>query len=271
MLWPLPLLDAPVCYPVYKGTFERRVAVASQGLEQHGELRLAQVKDLCRALDYLDTRPDVFDMANPVYMGFSWGAELAPLMMGIEDRFSACVLVAGGLSRVTFYPELEPKTYVRLLQKPVLMINGALDWSSFPLEESQRPLFDAISTEDKRHHVFPTARHVVPTDETTALIDTWLSEHFGPVGPPLPPEQARTNWRREPRHCWPPNGYSQAEQLLKEAMKVYERELGNDAPKTLRTAARQAEAVFNQDRATEARAVARSDPQQTVVGARQDA
>jgi serine/threonine protein kinase len=62
-----------VCLPIYKGTFERSVDGAPQGPEQEGELRLAQVKDLCRALDYLETRSDVFDMANPVYVGLSWG------------------------------------------------------------------------------------------------------------------------------------------------------------------------------------------------------
>lgn len=49
--------------------------------------------------------------------------------------------------------------------------------------------------------------------------------------------------------------YSQAEQLLKEAVKAYERTPGRDDPKTLRTAARLAEAVLNQDRLSEARTV----------------
>ena len=242
-----------VCYPVYKGTFERRVNRAALGPEQHGDLRIAQVKDVCRALDYIGTRPEVFDTANPVYVGFSWGAEIAPLVMGVEDRFSACILVAGGLSRNTWYPELEPKNYVRLLRKPVLMINGALDWTTFPLKESQLPLFGAISSDDKRHHVFPDSQHVPPLDETMAVIDAWLNKHFGPVGPPLPPEQRADQLVDRAKALLESKRFPQAEQLLKEAIKAYETERGRDHPKTLRASTRLAEAIVNQSRASEAR------------------
>jgi serine/threonine protein kinase/dienelactone hydrolase len=241
-----------VCYPVYKGTFERRVS-NTLGPEQGNELRVAQVKDLCRALDYLETRLDVFDMSRLVYVGFSWGAALGPLMMGIEDRFSVCVLVSGGLWRGANYPELEPKTYVRLLDKPVLMINGAADWKYFSLANRNARSSMPSPAEDKQHHIFPSAGHGVPLDEAQALIDTWLNEHFGPVGPPLPPIERADQLALRATALIASKRYSQAEQLLKEALKVYEGDLGKDHPNTLRTAASLADAMLNQKRFHEAR------------------
>ena len=69
---------------------------------------------------------------------------------------------------------------------PVLMENGRLDFT-FPLEQSQRPLFRLLGTpEANKKHVLFDSGHVPPfTDVARETID-WLDRCLGPVatGPP---------------------------------------------------------------------------------------
>ena len=52
-------------YPVYKGTYERRVP-DDIGEHARRELRVAWSRDLGRAIDYLETRPDI-DLGRVAY------------------------------------------------------------------------------------------------------------------------------------------------------------------------------------------------------------
>src|SRR5206468_12176139 len=74
-------------FPMYKGTYERRVAAgAATGLNAVRDMQIQQVKDLGRSLDYLQTRPDIAHDAL-AYFGVSMGATRASVALAIEPRF----------------------------------------------------------------------------------------------------------------------------------------------------------------------------------------
>ena len=77
-------------YPIYKSTFERGDGLKSDipnmttGWRDH---MIMWAKDVGRSVDYLESRPDIAkDKIG--FMGFSWGAELAPLFLAVEPRIS---------------------------------------------------------------------------------------------------------------------------------------------------------------------------------------
>ena len=52
-------------------------------------------KDVGRSVDYLESRPDIAkDKIG--YIGFSWGAELAPLFLAVEPRISLGLIYSAG-------------------------------------------------------------------------------------------------------------------------------------------------------------------------------
>ena len=78
-------------------------------------------------------------------------------------------------------PEVTPFNFVPRVTAPVLMINGRHDFL-FPLETSQRPLFELLGTpeEHKRHALFESAHYVPPTDRIRETL-AWLDKYLGPV------------------------------------------------------------------------------------------
>lgn len=170
-----------VVYPVYQGTFERKAPglAGRVGLRQ---LTVNQVKDLRRTIDYLATRGDI-DMDRLLYHGVSYGANRAPFSLALEHRFRAAIIMSGGLGVWTHMPpEIQPQHYLARVRLPVLMINGAHDYN-FPVETSQRPFFELLSTpaEDKKHLVLDWG-HLPPsyTEVIRAYLE-WADRWLGPV------------------------------------------------------------------------------------------
>ncbi len=131
-------------YPVYKSTFERGDGLASDYPDETSNWKDHVVmwgKDLRRSIDYLETRPDV-DAARLAYMGYSWGAAMGPIMMAVEPRFKAGIVVVAGLNFQHSLPEVDEVHYAPRVKIPVLMLNGKYDFF-FPYETSQRPLLRA--------------------------------------------------------------------------------------------------------------------------------
>lgn len=68
---------------------------------------------------------------------------------------------------------------------PVLMVNGRHDFI-FPLETSQKPLFEALGTRepDKRHILYDGGhRNLVTRPDLIGEILDWLDKYLGPVNP----------------------------------------------------------------------------------------
>jgi dienelactone hydrolase len=163
-------------YPIYKGTYERRAAEPS-GANGERDLLIAWSRDLARALDYLETRPDI-DRTRVAFYGVSVGADIGPSLVALEPRLKASVLQATGIGGEG-PPELDPVNYAPRVRVPTLMLNGRYD-PEFPVETAQRPLLDLLGTREKKLRVFE-AGHKLPSDDVAAEMLPWLDRYLGPV------------------------------------------------------------------------------------------
>jgi formylglycine-generating enzyme required for sulfatase activity/dienelactone hydrolase len=169
-----------VLFPVYQGTFERRRPAAS-GPNEVRELVIQRTKDVRRAVDYLESRPDI-DRARLAFYGLSMGANYGAVVGAVEGRFRTLVLVSGGMSEGR-PPEVSTLNFAPRVRVPVLMENGRHDFN-FPLDESQRPLFRLLGTKeaDKKHVLFESG-HVPPFPDVVRETLDWLDQRLGPVTP----------------------------------------------------------------------------------------
>jgi dienelactone hydrolase len=169
-----------VLYPVYQGTFERKLKTEfTLDSYQYVEYRIQLVKDFRRSVDYLETRPDI-DIKKLAYMGFSWGTRMAPLILAVEDRLKTAIMLVGGLETGR-KPEVNNSSYVRKVKIPALMLSGRFDMA-FPYLTSSKPMFDLLGTseEDKVQKIYETD-HFVPLNEHIKETLAWLDRYLGPV------------------------------------------------------------------------------------------
>jgi dienelactone hydrolase len=173
-----------VLYPIYKGTFERRQdaltpITGGAPTRQFTEYMIQLVKDFRTSVDYLETRPEI-DSRKLAFLGFSWGSQISPVILAVDDRVKTSVLLIGGLvSRSR--PEVLPINYVTRVKIPTLMLNGRYDMT-FPFESSAKPLFDLLGTpaKDKVQKVYDSD-HFVPQNELVKETLAWLDRYLGPV------------------------------------------------------------------------------------------
>jgi dipeptidyl aminopeptidase/acylaminoacyl peptidase len=168
-----------VLFPVYQQTYERRRRVA-EGPNYERELAIQRTQDVRRAVDFLETRPDV-DHARLAFYSLSMGAYMGPLVGAVEDRLRTLVLVAGGLAE-GLPPEVDALNFAPHVRVPVLMINGRYDFSG-PYETNQRPLFRLLGSPEKdKKHVVLDSGHVPPWPDVVRETLDWLDHYLGPVG-----------------------------------------------------------------------------------------
>jgi dienelactone hydrolase len=175
-----------VLYPVYKGTFERHTDAlsaiyAGKNTRQYTEFLIRVVQDFNRCVDYLETRPDL-DSKKLAYLSFSWGSRIAPIILAVNGRPRASVLMVGGFrawERVR--PEVDEINYVTRVKVPTLMLNGRYD-TIYPLEATVKPMFEMLGlpTEQKRLKVYDTD-HFLPRNELIKESLAWLDRYLGPV------------------------------------------------------------------------------------------
>ena len=167
-------------FPMYQGTYERKLDKPVTGANALRDLTIQRMKDLQRAVDYIRTREDL-DPDRMAYFGVSLGARLGSIALAVEQRFRTAVFWSGGFSTnpVPRPPEIDDVNYSPRVKTPVLMLNGRQDFT-FPVESSQVPMFRALGTPeaDKRHviydggHAFPFARIIKDTLD-------WLDRYLG--------------------------------------------------------------------------------------------
>jgi eukaryotic-like serine/threonine-protein kinase len=167
-------------FPEYKNTYERLVSAPDSGTSAERDDTVAQVKDLRRSVDYLETRGDI-DHDRLAYYAISFGAVLGPINLAVENRFKTAVLAAGGCDKDKELPEADPFNYAPHVKIPVLMINGRYDLM-IPLETCQNPLFRALGTpaQDKQHVLFDSG-HTPPLIPWMKETLDWLDRYLGPV------------------------------------------------------------------------------------------
>jgi hypothetical protein len=175
----IPRSGRALVYPVYKGTYERRIPFSFAPNEWR-DLIVMWSKDLGRTVDYLEERPDI--VADRLgYFGFSAGAVYGPILTAVDDRFDASVLLAGGLFGER-PPEADAVNFAPRCTVPTLMVNGRDDFN-LPFTTSQRPLFELIGTpEEHKRHARLEGGHIPP--DRLAIIEEvvgWFDRYLGPV------------------------------------------------------------------------------------------
>jgi formylglycine-generating enzyme required for sulfatase activity/dienelactone hydrolase len=170
-----------VIYPIYVGTFDRQLPPPQSAAEAKERL-VKRVQEMQHAVEYLVSRDDI-DASKLGYLGASWGAAWAPVMVSLEERFRTAVLFEGGLYQQKAPPETDAFNFLPRVRIPVLMLNGRYDYT-FPLDSSQAPYFAWLGTSepDKRHVVYEAAHDVmVNRTEVVREVLAWLDRHLGPV------------------------------------------------------------------------------------------
>lgn len=172
-----------VIYPIYQGTYERRVKFYLPNASQSIQLTEEWYKDAARSLDYLATRPDI-DNTKLAYMGVSMGsAEGVVFSTLLQDRLKTVVLLDGGFFLETPPPGDDQADFAPHLKVPVLMVNGGYDFT-FPVEAAQDPLFNMLGApaSQKKHVVLDTP-HDVTEDHArlVAAVLDWLDLYLGRV------------------------------------------------------------------------------------------
>ena len=174
-----------VLCPIYKGTYERNDGLkttATSETKEYTDYVIRWVNDVRRSVDYLATRDDIDAQALAFY-GYSWGARLGPIVLALEPRFHVGILLAGGYAAVPPRPEADALNFAPRVKVPVLMVNGAYD-VVFPLDVSQKPLFDLLGTsdQDKKHIAYETGHDFGRyRNQATREMLEWLDRYLGPV------------------------------------------------------------------------------------------
>ena len=173
-----------VVYPIYKGTYERRLSTGTgESLIQRRDLKVQMTKDLRRAVDYLQTRPE-FDVTKLGWLGTSWGSSDGAIWSTMEDRIKVCVYTDGGLYFGQDLPEADPKNFLPRNRRPVLMLNGRYDFT-FPPDSSQAPMFRLFGApeKDKKLIMFESGHGVFLMRRADVARETlnWFEQYFGRV------------------------------------------------------------------------------------------
>jgi len=166
-----------VVYPVYQGTFERRLPNAEVGTTAYRDMQVQWAKDFLRVVDYLATRPDV-DATSLGFFSVSMGSYFAPIPLALEPRIKGAVVIAGGL-RYNYPPETQPANFMPRVHVPMLLINGDADFETPP--KARERYVSLLGTTEKKHITLEGGH--VPSDYVSVIRETlaWYDTYLGPV------------------------------------------------------------------------------------------
>jgi pimeloyl-ACP methyl ester carboxylesterase len=162
---------------VYKGTFERGGGKPPQGGSR--DMALQWGKDFFRAIDYLETRPEIAkDKLG--YYSISMGAYFAPIPLALEPRIKVAVLSAGGLL-FKRPPETQTANFMPRVKMPVLVVHGRDDFSA--PHDAQVRFFELLGTPAEHKKKVTLEGGHVPNDIRELFRETldWFDKYLGPV------------------------------------------------------------------------------------------
>jgi dienelactone hydrolase len=172
-----------VIYPVYQETYERRIRGSMPGASLNRTILIDRARDVGRALDYLQTRPDI-DMHRVAYMGVSMGAAEGAIYATLEQaRLRTAVFLDGGYFLGKPAPGTDQADFVPRLKIPVLMVNGRYD-QTFTYDDAQLPMFRMLGTPpaDKKQVLLMAAHDVTSARPTLVrAVLGWLDQYLGRV------------------------------------------------------------------------------------------
>jgi len=168
-------------FPVLQGTFERMVPPEKQGKTTALENAIMWVKDFKRTIDYLETRPDEFDINKLVYEGLSWGGIWGGILPAIDTRIKVAVMLGGGLE-LDLPPECSQVNFAPRIKIPILLQNGRYDFY-FPVESNQKPYLRLFGTaeKDKQLRIYETGHSPLLKNEVAKDELDFLDKYLGPV------------------------------------------------------------------------------------------
>ena len=135
------------------------------------------VMDFSRSIDVLE-EIELVDKEKLGYHGISWGAALGPILLAIDDRCQAAVLMGGGLVQTETYPIMEQANYCPHVNCPILMINGRHD-SGFP-PAAQRAMFKLFPRESHEHNwKMLEGSHFPNPFDRARYTKQWFDQHLG--------------------------------------------------------------------------------------------
>lgn len=169
-----------LAFPVYKGTFERRLPEARRppfDTVQYRDNTIDTVKELRRTLDYLETRSEI-DRQAIGFFGYSWGGVNGPTAMAQEPRIKVGVIDIGFLPKMSSTPEVDPVNALPRVRQPTLLLSGEFD-SMIPVENARR-YFSLIGTPpaDTRHAI-AIGGHFIPREVLIRESLDWLDRYLG--------------------------------------------------------------------------------------------
>jgi len=133
-----------------------------------------------RALDYVDSRPDL-DHEKIGYYGYSWGAVMGAIIPAIDPRFKANVLALGGMEYSKSLPEVDKINFLPHVKQPTLMLNGHYDFF-FPVDSTQIPFYNLLgSKKDQKKRIQYETGHNIPRNELIKEMLNWYDLWLGPV------------------------------------------------------------------------------------------
>jgi predicted esterase len=169
-------------YPVYKSTFERGDVIATDYPSKTAVWRDHMImwsKDVGRSIDYLESRSEI-ERDKIAYLGYSWGAGMAPLFLALEPRIKVGLLMVGG-----FYLRKRCRSGSRQLhvarddadsdaERPLRFLLPDRELAGADVQHVRH------SAAHKRRVVYDTS-HTIPRTETIRENVEWLERYLGPV------------------------------------------------------------------------------------------
>jgi len=173
---------------ILRGTYSRALPDQLPGMNttwpkptrEYVDLARSWVSEMRRAVDYLETRPEI-DAGKIAYYGTSWGGRYAAIIPAVEPRYRVNLVIDGGLASGSALPEVDQINYVTRVTVPTLMLNGRHDPLE-PVESAQLPMYRLLGTPevDKRHVIYEGFGHGVPRNKVIPETLNWLDKYFGP-------------------------------------------------------------------------------------------
>ncbi len=137
------------------------------------DIYIQTTRDYRRAIDYLETRPEI-DKARFGALGYSMGGTQTFLLTGVEPRIKAAVAVAAPAEKSKWSP-VAPQNFVRGIgQRPLLTILGRTD-ELCPLQHA-RELQSLVESKTKDQVLFD-AGHKLPVDYVPHAVG-WMKKHL---------------------------------------------------------------------------------------------
>lgn len=137
------------------------------------------MKDLKRAIDYLETRPEI-DSRLIAYEGMSLGGGYGLIILAVKDRLKVSVLSGGVLAGLAC-PEINEVNFIGRIKISTLMPKGRHDTLN-SYEKTIKPAFDLLGTPaDQKRLVSDETDHMPTVNVMIKETLAWLDKYLGPV------------------------------------------------------------------------------------------